>query len=203
VAAVCFGIGFTPITSLALSISGVCTLPQSTMFLALPVMATAPLLGLLFPAVGRLALRGLSFGVVAVFVYDLLTRFPLIYFDVLGDFIPRIGGWLVGTDRPDTLLGYLWRYLGNGGGMGLAFTTACSILRPSMAPRRAGVLYGVGIWCCLMATLLLSPRGEEMLFPLTPLTLIASLAGHLVYGAALGELVARWDRARPMARPVI
>src|SRR5205814_10672037 len=30
------------------------------------------------------------------------------------DFIPRLGGWILGTGVPNPIVGYLWRYLGGG-----------------------------------------------------------------------------------------
>lgn len=189
IAGACFGVGFTPITALAISILGLCMLPQSTLFIVLPVMAVAPLFGLACPRLGRLALTGFAFGLVAVFVYDCLTRFPLIYLGILGDFIPNIGGWLVGSNDPDPVVGYLWRYLGNGGGMGMAFAAAYVLVRPPIEVRRAGVLFGLFVWGCLMVTLRVSPRGEELLFQLTPVNFAASLAGHIVYGGVLGWLM--------------
>ena len=40
-----------------------------------------------------------------------------------------------------------------------------------------------------MATLLLAPHGQEMLFKLTLTTLSLSLVGHLIYGMAIGTLL--------------
>ena len=62
---------------------------------------------------------GFIAGIISVFLYD-LSRVPYI----LGgwsDFIPKIGGWVTNTNEKNALLGYTWRYIGNGGGMGIAF----------------------------------------------------------------------------------
>lgn len=45
-----------------------------------------------------------------------------------GDFIPKIGMWLLNTHQPDWLIGYLWRYIGDGGFMALAFVVALANL---------------------------------------------------------------------------
>ena len=41
----------------------------------------------------------------------------------MGDFIPVMGSWVTG--EPDTAgsaaVGYVWRYIGDGGGLGVAF----------------------------------------------------------------------------------
>jgi hypothetical protein len=108
-----------------------------------------------------------------------------------GDFIPSIGGWLLGSHHPDAVLGYTWRWLGNGGGMGmtcvvgyaLAFHGRRSIFFRSIAFCTG---FGVVIWGCLILTLIASARGQSMLFKINPLTLILSLIGHLVYGACIG-----------------
>jgi len=49
--------------------------------------------------------------------------------------------------------------------------------------------FGVGIWICLVLTLLLAPHGQEMLFKLTPTTITLSLLGHLIYGFSIGVLL--------------
>ncbi|WP_438011672.1 hypothetical protein WME89_25365 [Sorangium sp. So ce321] len=53
---------------------------------------------------------------------------------------------------------------------------------------------------CLIATLLLAPHGEQLLFELTPKTVALSLVGHLVFGAVVGALM-RWtgSNVRPYA----
>jgi hypothetical protein len=198
-AAACFAVGFAPITSLAGAIIGVWTLPESTLLFVLPAMTAAIAAGIYFPRIGRLVLTGFAFGVVSVLLYDAF-RVPLVFFGAWGDFIPKIGGWLLGTNERNALVGYLWRYIGNGGGMGLAFTAVYSLLRPRIDARAAGVLYGIGVWLCLLGTLFIAPRGAEMLFKLTPLSFAASLIGHLIYGAVLGALVHRMPRRSWSAR---
>jgi hypothetical protein len=42
-----------------------------------------------------------------------------------------------------------------------------------------------------MATLLLAPEGQELMFRLTPVSFGLSLLGHVVYGATIGVLLTR------------
>jgi uncharacterized oligopeptide transporter (OPT) family protein len=65
-----FGIGFTPITALAVAIIGIVSLPISGLVLVWPAIVLFVVLGLLFPAYGKLALKGLVIGLIACFLYD-------------------------------------------------------------------------------------------------------------------------------------
>ena len=75
--------------------------------------------------------------------------------------------------------------------MGMAFTVAYGLLKPRAGCRVAAVAYGIGIWCCLLLTLLLAPHSQQLLFKLTPTTLALSLLGHVVYGTVIGLLLSR------------
>jgi hypothetical protein len=145
---------------------------------------------------GVLAWRGFVAGLIAVAAYD-SVRLSLVALGWWGDFIPRLGEWVLGTDSPNVLVGYIWRYIGDGGGIGMAFFVACGILatiRPAAIRQRPvalGIAYGIFVWSGLVATIALSARGSTMLFALTPKTLVFSLVGHLIYGAALGACLRR------------
>jgi hypothetical protein len=140
---------------------------------------------------GRWAGRGFVYGLVAVTAYD-AVRIPMVIAGIWPDFIPRLGGWIIGHGDANVLVGYTWRYLGDGGGIGLAFFAVCGLIGvwkyPALAQRpiQLGVGYGVFIWSGLIATVALTSHGSEMLFPLTPLSLGLSLLGHLIYGSVLG-----------------
>ena len=186
-------IGFTPIAALALTMFGLWSLPVGAMILIVPGVIVAVALGLAFPRYGRFALEGHAAGLVAVLVYDAI-RWTFVSLGLWDDFIPNIGGLLNGTGQPDWLLGYGFRWLGDGGGMGLAFVVAARVLAPSVSRRSAllvGVAYGLGIWLCLIVTLVAAPLGQTVLFPLTPLTLVETCIGHIAYGAVLGDVLAR------------
>jgi hypothetical protein len=184
-----FAIGFSPITALAFAIMGVLPLGATTLLFVLPATAAGIGLGIGFPGYGKLALKGLAIGLVAVFLYDCM-RVPFILSGAWGDFIPNINMWLFDTSEPNWAVGYAWRYLGDGGFMGMAFTVAYCSLKPRLVGCRASALaFGVGIWVCLILTLILAPHGEEMLFELTSTTVSLSLLGHVIYGLSIGMVL--------------
>src|SRR3989441_12154746 len=183
-----FGIGFSPITALAMAIIGILPLSVATLLIVLPATLLGIGLALRFPAYGKLALKGLSIGLIAVFLYDCM-RVPFILTGVWGDFIPKINMLLFNNSQSNWVVGYIWRYVGDGGYMGMAFTVAYCVLKPRVDSRIAGVGFGLAIWVCLLGTLVLAPHGQEMLFKLTLTTMSLSLLGHLIYGISLGMLL--------------
>ena len=200
-----FAIGFSPITALAIAIIGFLPLYITALILVLPSVVLGIGLAFMFPYYGKLALKGLLIGLIAVFLYDCM-RIPFIITGIWGDFIPKISEWLLNTSQPNWIVGYLWRYLGDGGFMGMAFTVAFCVLKPRVGVRTAALGFGIAIWLCLLGTLILAPHGEAMLFKLTLTTLSLSFLGHLIYGASIGMLlpsVCREDRwiGIPAGRP--
>lgn len=197
VAAMILGIGFAPISALALSLMGICTLPFASLVLVIPALAVALGLGCYHPGYGRLMLRGFFMGIIAVTCYD-CVRIPFTMVGWLDDFIPTIGVMLVGEGDHHVIVGYLWRYLGNGGGMGMAFAGAFAILRGRflvlrlLGEQKSALLFGSFVWACLIVTLKISPHGEEIMFVMNPTSLLLSLIGHLVFGFTLGCLVNRF-----------
>lgn len=187
-----FGIGFSPITAVSLST-----------FEFVPLHISGPLV--VFPAIfvgigicvwkrfyAMRVLEGVMLGIVAVTLYDLAARMPFLAIGIWPDFIPKLGAYLLAEEPQQSyslihwVLGYVWRYFGNGGGMGLAFYMIAPLLKPSWDRRLAGVLYGVGIFCCLLATLYLSPAGRVYLFDPGVFTGMLGFLGHVVYGLVLG-----------------
>lgn len=198
-----FGIGFAPILALALSLMGVFTLPVATVMLVIPALAVAIGLSCHHPGYGRLMLHGYIMGIIAVTCYD-CVRIPFTMAGWMDDFIPKIGGMLVGDTPHHAIVGYLWRYLGNGGGMGMAFVSTFALLKhrltghqqARMTPRvtkQIAVGFGVFVWGGLIATLKLSQQGEVVMFVIAPTSLWLSLIGHLVFGYTLGCLVSRFS----------
>ena len=181
-----FGIGFSPITSLALSAFNLIPLHISGPLIVLPSIMGAFILGAIYPQYSRMMMRGFTIGLAAVFLYDLTCRFPFISAGVWPDFIPKIGGYLLNREDVHWSIGYLWRYIGNGGGMGLAFYAIYPFFSKKVRPLNAGIIYGMIIFCCLLATIYLSPSGRTYLFAPTFLTAYLGLLGHLVYGFTLG-----------------
>ncbi len=137
--------------------------------------------------------RGLIAGMVACIVYDAARLFAVHVLGLMGDFIPVMGSWVTG--EPDTAgsaaVGYIWRYIGDGGGLGVAFFVVAFALGIDRWSNVKAVLAAVGFavfptWTGLMATVALAPRGEEMMFPLNPATFSITLIGHLIFGLVLG-----------------
>jgi hypothetical protein len=63
-----FAIGFSPITALALAIMGLIPLGISMLLFVVPSTVVGIALALRFPSYGKLALKGLVIGLVAVFL---------------------------------------------------------------------------------------------------------------------------------------
>ena len=110
-------------------------------------------MGLLFPEYGKLALKGFVIGLLACFFYDCM-RFTANGLGLWDDFIPRIGMLLLHTNKPDWLVGYIWRYVGDGGFMGVAFVVGYYLLKPKLDVRVAALLFGLAVshWHYLVGT---------------------------------------------------
>jgi hypothetical protein len=180
------GTGFMAISAIAIHIIGIIPLSFSAPFIVMPAFLLMLLLGIKMPKIGKPALHGWVAGVIAVTIYD-CSRIP---FMMAGwdDFIPMIGNWIFAEDNVHGIFGYLWRYIGNGGGLGMAFVILVTIFKPKKNLVLIGTLYGLFVFLCLDITLIAAPNAQEMMFPITTLTFIGSLVGHLVYGTVLGFL---------------
>ena len=176
--------GFMPVSAIVLHCTGILPLNLALGLLIFPFLLLLLSAGVYNRPIGRIAMRGWVAGLIAVFIYD-LSRLPYMYFG-WGDFIPRIGGWLTGTGEPDAVIGYAWRYIGNGGGMGMAFFVLASLMGWNKPMIGKGIAFGLFVFSCLMVTLLIFPEAQKMMFKITPLAFAGSLTGHIVYGAVLG-----------------
>lgn len=181
-----FVLGFAPIASLSLSTFNLIPLYVSGPAVVLPAIAGVVTLGLMFRRYSRVLVRGFLLGLTAVSLYDVTCRFPFMAMGVWHDFIPKIGNYLLHREHVHWSVGYLWRYIGNGGGMGLAFYAVYPLLRRRVQAVQAGLVYGVGIFCCLLITIYFSPSGRTYLFDPTPVTAALGLLGHLVFSFVLG-----------------
>jgi hypothetical protein len=182
-------LGFVPIGCLCLALFGWVPLVLSVRLLVLPLSGLAIAVGARHPDLGRQALLGLCAGIAATAVYDML-RLSVVFCGGWHDFIPVIGQMALGDPGAVPIWGYLWRFVYDGGAMGMTF---------ALLPRHdtaAGLAFGAAICACLYATLLLAPGAQEALFRLAPLTATSALLGHLIYGGVLGWLVQRWERLR-------
>lgn len=180
--------GFFPVLSIVLHCLGLITLQVCLFSIILPAFSFVIAAGIKIPVIGKIILKGWIAGIVAVALYD-LSRVPFIL-SGWSDFIPKIGAWLTNTNEPDVLLGYLWRYVGNGGGMGAAFFVLIYQFKRSERMVLIGLLYGLFIFASLMCILLIFKEAREMMFKITPLTFTGSFIGHVIYGLVLG-LIAR------------
>ncbi|GLX18864.1 MULTISPECIES: hypothetical protein [Streptomyces] len=181
-----------PVLAIPLTLGGLIVLHTAADAVIIPFWSAALLLMWRSTPVARAARSGFLSGLVAVTAYDML-RLPVIHLGGWPDFIPRLGGWITASDRPNAAVGYAWRYIGDGGGIGMAFALFCLVagIRRRLVPW--GLAYGVFVWSGLIATVLLVLHGQLLLFRLTPSTLTASLAGHLIYGSTLGYCLSHLD----------
>jgi len=178
-------LGFAAITSLGAAYAEAVPLPFSASLVVVPAVACAVLTGMRHPQWGRRALVGWLSGIVATIIYDGL-RLSLVQVGLWGDPIPTIGRLALADPHANFVWGYLWRFMGNGGGMGMAF---------AMIPWRGvrpGIVYGTMICSGLFALLYFAPQAQTHFFPLTPVTAAGAMAGHWVYGAVLGWLTWWW-----------
>ena len=177
--------GFAAITSLGVALAGAVPLPYGFRYAVIPAFTAMLLIGLRYPAWGKRALIGLVAGMIATGIYDIL-RLGLMLAGLWGDPIPSIGQLALDDPNAEWYWGYVWRFVGNGGGMGLAF---------AMLPWRGvklGIAYGSAVCSGLVVLLYFWPVAQQHFFALTPATAAGGMAGHWVYGAVLGWLTARW-----------
>ena len=176
-------IGFVPVTLIAITTFGMWGLRQLALAVLMPAVLVLGALVHRTTVARSIVARAVVRGVVATFGYDLF-RWSFLWLGLMQtDPIPHIGTAL--GLSPAWVFGYLWRYLGNGGGLAIAFTAF------GLRGVRAGMLFGAFVCAGLLATLAIAPLGQELLFPLSPTTVVMATVGHLIYGAILGATSAR------------
>jgi hypothetical protein len=192
-----------PILGISLDVSGLVS--QGTTSIAVIVL-TAVLGTLVVFAPHRIDVivgRGLIAGMVACIVYDGARLFAVHVLGLMGDFIPVMGSFVTG--EPDTTgsaaVGYIWRYIGDAGGLGVAFFIVAFALGIDRWRGVHAVLASIAFavfptWAGLMATVALLPRGEEMMFHLNLATVTITLVGHLIFGLVLGLAFLKAPRGR-------
>ena len=180
----------TPLLAISGEVFGVVSLRTVSGWFLFPLLGILAVLVVRRPeGMDRTAFAGFTWGLVACAGYDLF-RLPNVYvFHLWGDFFGRVGGWATGTSS-NYLAGYLWRYLGDGAGLGVVVFILAAVIGVSSWPRRYVVGFTVAfavfpVWAGLVLTDGLAPAGRA-LFPLNATTLVLSLAGHLIFGAILG-----------------
>lgn len=184
-----FIIGFSPIVSLSLSAFTVLPLHYSGPLIILPIIGLILFLCGRYRSIAELFLKGVLTGIIAVIIYDAF-RLPFVFSGHFKDFIPKIGNYLFNTTDIHWTIGYLWRYIGNGGGMGMAFCMIVPFfpLRWKLKLKLIGIFYGILIFACLIGTVYLSPFGTKYLFKPSLFTGFIAFVGHVIYGYVLGSL---------------
>lgn len=177
--------GASPVLAISAHTFGLAPMEISAPYLVLPAAVLAVTLCLLKVPESTIVTHGFLAGLAGVFAYD-ATRIPFVIAGIWPDFIPQMGAWIQGSEGTNLVLGYLWRWIGDGGGMAIVFVLACAVVNWHKHLVVTGVCYGIFVWSGLMGTILLSEQGSQLLFPITPLNFAASLTGHLIYGSVLG-----------------
>ena len=186
--------GASPVLAISLHTFGLMSIHDAARFVVIPAAVIAALLCLMRVPEASVVVHGLLAGLVGVLAYD-GARIPFVIAGIWPDFIPQVGAWILGdTEGSNLVVGYAWRWIGDGGGMAVVFAIGLALLNWSRRPVLTGVCYGIFVWSGLMGTILLSARGSELLFPITPVNFVASLTGHLIYGSVLGWTYARLRR---------
>ncbi len=188
------GAGFVPVLCISLAGMDVLPLHVSGPTVVLPLCVLMLALGFENRNVGGIALRGLISGVIAVTIYDFI-RLSFIHAGLWNDFVPGIGRLLLRNPHAHWLVGYAWRFILNGGCLGIPFAMLGG------KGWKAGAGYGVFVCSCLFTTLIISPHAQVVLFELSPLSAAMALVGHLVYGAVLGACLSRFGCPGPLAAP--
>ena len=182
-----------PILAISVEVFGIAQQSTITMVTIVLVAVLATLITFAPHRLDMIVGRGLIAGMVACIVYDGARLFAVHVLHLMGDFIPVMGSFVTG--EPDTAgsaaVGYVYRYIGDAGGLGVAFFVVAFALGIDRWKSVYAVLAAVGFavfptWAGLMATVALSPNGEERMFPLNTATVIITLVGHLIFGLVLG-----------------
>ena len=182
-----------PILAISVEVFGLASQSAITMVTIALVAVLATLITFAPHRIDMIVGRGLIAGMVACIVYDGARLFAVHVLGLMGDFIPVMGSFVTG--EPDTAgsaaVGYVYRYIGDAGGLGVAFFVVAFALGIDRWKNVYAVLSAVGFavfptWAGLMATVALAPHGEERMFPLNVATVVITLVGHLIFGLFLG-----------------
>ncbi|MEQ3549945.1 hypothetical protein WIS52_05640 [Pseudonocardia nematodicida] len=184
-----------PLLAISAHVFGLVEMQISAAVAVIPLATVVLVLSVFAPhAADRVVLHGLVWGVLACGIYDVFRLDTVYMLGLWGDFIPTMGTWITGN--PDgmvggAVVGYLWRYIGDGGGIGITFFVVAAVCGLQRCSRRTVVLAAVGfgvfpVWSGLIATVGLAPQGQQLMFTLTPTTVLLSLIGHLIFGLVLG-----------------
>ncbi len=179
-------LALTAISAIACHVLGWCDLYWSARVVVIPAFCLIAMLAFKHPNLGKKILKGWLYGLMAVSIYD-LSRIPFMMAG-WGDFIPTIGDWILGESDVHPIVGYAWRYIGNGGGLGIVFVLMNHYFPVNIHRVLLGLLYGLFVFSCLDLVLVSSKNAQNMMFELTSLNVVGSMVGHIVYGSVLGIL---------------
>ncbi|MBM4520523.1 hypothetical protein GS457_00375 [Rhodococcus hoagii] len=183
-----------PLLAISAQVFGVVSMNATGALVIIPLAAVLVVACVIAPhPIDRIVGHGLGWGMFACLVYDVFRLDTVYLLGLWDDFIPKMGTWLhSGTDtQTGAIVGYLWRYFGDGGGIGIAFFLIALALGLQHRSRRTVLAVFVTgavfpVWAGLIGTVALSPSGEHDMFPLTTRTVTLSLIGHLIFGLVLG-----------------
>ncbi len=195
-----------PLLAISAHVFGLIAQRTSATFIILPLATALGVVAAVAPhPTDRIVGRGLLAGMFACLVYDSFRLFTVYVLGWMGDFIPTMGTWITGEPDLQTgaAVGYLWRYLGDGGGLGIAFwiiAFAVGLDRWSARPTTI-VFTAVGfavfpVWAGLIATTAVAKSGQKMLFDLTAVNISITFIGHVIFGLVLGLVFVRTCRHR-------
>mgnify|MGYP001597195390 CR=1 FL=1 len=176
-----------PSAVMGLSVAYAQILPLRVVFalFVLPAYIIMAVLGVLYPEWGKKAAIGFTAGVLATIVYD-VVRLGLVIALGVPDPIPHIGTLWLGADTiahgDMWWVGYLWRFFGNGAGLGIAY----AMLPKIFFSLKGGWLYGDFVGMGMFAVLFFFPVAQLHLFILNFTVLVNGILGHWAYGLAIG-----------------
>lgn len=182
-----------PSAVIGLSIAYAQILPLRVVFViyVLPAYLIMAALGIIYPEWGKRAAIGFTAGILATIIYDVL-RLALAVSLGLPDPIPHIGVLWLGAEtivQGDMWwVGYLWRFFGNGAGLGIAF----AMLPKWWLSLKGGWLYGDFVGLGMFAVLFFFPIAQAHLFILNFTVLVNGILGHWAYGLAIGWLFSKF-----------
>lgn len=181
-----------PSAVLGLSVAYAQILPLRIVFVmyVLPAYLLMLVLGVMYPEWGKRALMGFSAGILATIMYDIVRLILMVGLGLV-DPIPHIATLWLGTGLDSNgaywWVGYLWRFFGNGAGLGVVY----AMLPEWFFNMKGGLIYGEFVGTGMLAALFFFPVAQYHLFILNSTSLINGFIGHWAYGLTLGWIFAK------------
>ena len=129
-----------PLLAISAHVFGLITMNWSAALLVVPLATAIVALTIFAPhPEERVILHGFVWGMVACALYDVFRLDTVYMLGWWADFIPTMGTWIIGDGASKTAgawVGYLWRYLGDGGGIGVTFFVGAAFLGLHRRPPR-------------------------------------------------------------------